>query len=207
MAINLRFYALLIFIAVTEASCSAARQQSGNTDGYTLVWADEFNVDGRPDPSNWKFENGYVRNEELQWYQESNAFCKDGLLVIEARKEERLNPQYVEGSRNWKTNRPLISHTSSSINTSGKKQWLYGRFEMRGKIDIRSGLWPAWWTLGVTGRWPANGEIDIMEYYRGRMLANVACIGPDKKPQWFSNTFSTDSMGGARWAEAFHTWR
>lgn len=78
---------------------------------------------------------------------------------------------------------------------------------MRGKIDISKGLWPAWWTLGVSGNWPANGEIDIMEYYKGKMLANVACIGPDKKAEWYSNTFSTDSLGGKKWADEFHVWR
>ena len=38
--------------------------------GMKLVWADEFNSNGQPDAKNWKFENGFVRNEELQWYQE-----------------------------------------------------------------------------------------------------------------------------------------
>lgn len=91
--------------------------------------------------------------------------------------------------------------------TAGKKSWLYGRFEMRGKIDISEGMWPAWWTLGVDKRWPANGEIDIMEYYRGKLLANIACLGKDGKPEWFSNTFPVDSMGGTKWSSQFHIWR
>ena len=206
---RLPYYSMLLLMmaAITSACTSSRKQTATNVDGYKLVWADEFNVNGMPDSANWRFENGFVRNEELQWYQEANAYCKDGLLIIEARREERANPLFKEGSNNWRTSRPRITHTSSSINTSGKTSWLYGRFEMRGKIDIRSGLWPAWWTLGVNGRWPANGEIDIMEYYRGKMLANVASMGPDKKPQWFSKTFSTDSMGGASWAASFHVWR
>jgi beta-glucanase (GH16 family) len=65
-------------------------------------------------------------------------------------------------------------------------------------------MWPAWWTLGVTKSWPANGEIDIMEYYRGKLLANIAC-GTDRtyKAQWFSNTTPVDSI----WASQFHVWR
>ena len=78
---------------------------------------------------------------------------------------------------------------------------------MRGKIDISSGLWPAWWTLGVSGGWPANGEIDIMEYYRKKLLFNVACLGSDRKAEWYSNTYSTDSLGGKTWASSFHIWR
>jgi beta-glucanase (GH16 family) len=68
-------------------------------------------------------------------------------------------------------------------------------------------MWPAWWTLGVEKSWPANGEIDIMEYYKGKMLANIACLGSDKKPEWFSNTFRTDSVGGDSWAAKFHIWK
>ncbi len=54
---------------------------------------------------------------------------------------------------------------------------------------------------------PANGEIDILEYYRGKLLANIACLGPDKKAEWFSNTSSLDSLGGDDWASKFHIWR
>jgi len=68
-------------------------------------------------------------------------------------------------------------------------------------------MWPAWWTLGVDKGWPTNGEIDIMEYYRGKLLANIACLGKDRKPEWFSNTFKTDSLGGTAWASQFHVWR
>ncbi|MBD0374024.1 MAG: glycoside hydrolase family 16 protein, partial [Flavisolibacter sp.] len=111
------------------------------------------------------------------------------------------------GSSDWRKNRERIAYTASSINTSGKHTWQYGRFEMRGRIDIGPGLWPAWWTLGVAGQWPANGEIDIMEYYRNKLLANIACIGPDKKAEWYSKTIPVDSLGGEAWAATFHIWR
>jgi beta-glucanase (GH16 family) len=58
---------------------------------------------------------------------------------------------------------------------------------MRAKIDVSNGMWPAWWTLGVAKPWPSNGEIDIMEYYRGKLLANIACgSNTPNKAQWFS---------------------
>jgi beta-glucanase (GH16 family) len=91
--------------------------------------------------------------------------------------------------------------------TAGKGTWKYGRFEMRGRIDISEGMWPAWWTLGIEKRWPANGEIDIMEYYKGELLANIACGGINGKSEWHSNTFPVDSMGGKRWSTEFHVWR
>jgi beta-glucanase (GH16 family) len=181
--------------------------KSQDKDGYTLVWSDEFNKDGAPDPSNWNYEKGFVRNHELQYYQPENAWCEKGNLIIEARKEDKPNPGYIEGSTDWRKNRPTINYTSSCLRTSGLKTWQYGRFEMRGRIDISSGMWPAWWTLGVNKGWPGNGEIDIMEFYRGKLLANVACLGPDRKAEWFSNTFSTDSLGGTKWSSRFHVWR
>jgi len=176
-------------------------------DEWQLVWSDEFNTDGPPDPANWTYEKGFVRNNELQWYQPQNARCQHGLLVIEARREEKANPDYVGASSDWRKNRKSIQYTSSCLQTAGLHSWKFGRFEMRGRIDISKGLWPAWWTLGVAGRWPANGEIDMMEYYRNRLLANIACIDSTKKALWYSNTFPMDSLGGTTWASRFHIWR
>ena len=174
---------------------------------YKLVWADEFNTDGAPNPANWDYEHGFVRNQELQWYQQENAACADGLLTIAARREQKPNPLYTEKATDWRRKRQNITYTSACLITKGKKTWQYGRFEMRGRIDISNGLWPAWWTLGIDKPWPANGEIDIMEYYKKKLLANIACLGPDKKAYWYSNKFNTDSLGEAAWASRFHIWR
>ncbi len=174
--------------------------------GYTLVWHDEFDVDGPPNPKNWKFETGFVRNEEDQWYQTANASVADGLLVIEARKERVENPNYT-GSGDWKTSRQDAEYTSSSINTSGLQSWQYGRFELRARIPTVSGMWPAWWTLGVSGEWPSNGEIDIMEYYGGQVRANVACGTSTRwQAKWDSASKSLSSLG-ASWSSDFHVWR
>jgi beta-glucanase (GH16 family) len=176
--------------------------------GWKLVWADEFNTPGPPNPANWKYEKGFVRNNEEQWYQPDNAHCEKGLLIIEARKEKRLNPNYLPGSTSWLTNRPTIEYTSASLNTGGLHSWHYGRFEMRGRIDIRSGLWPAFWTLGVQGEWPGNGEIDIMEFYKGKILANVASgTAQPYKPKWHSETKLITSFADPAWSQKFHVWR
>lgn len=202
--------AFILLFAFIMLACESAKETTGNNvsdDGYRLVWADEFNKNGPPDSANWIYEKGFVRNEEFQWYQEENARCENGLLIIEGRRESKPNPGYIAGSSSWRTNRERIEYTASSLKTQHKHTWYLGRFVMRGRIDISAGLWPAWWTLGVTGRWPANGEIDIMEYYRGKLLANIACIGNNGKAEWYSNTFSTDSLGGSNWAKKFHLWR
>ena len=146
--------------------------------GMKLAWNDEFNTDGKPDPASWRYEKGFVRNRELQWYQEANANCTGGVLVIEGKREKISNPNYVPGSENWKSAREFAEYTSASIQTRGLHQWQFGRFEVRARIDTASGSWPAIWTLGVSGGWPSGGEIDIMEFYRinglPTILANFA---------------------------------
>jgi beta-glucanase (GH16 family) len=188
------------------ASSGGGETQISTPAGYSLVWHDEFDVDGAPNPANWKFEKGFARNEEAQWYQADNASVKDGLLVIEARQERVKNPNYT-GSGDWKTSREYAEYTSSSLLTSGLQSFQYGRFEMRGRIPTSAGMWPAWWTLGVSGEWPSNGEIDIMEFYQGKVLANVACGTSTRwQAKWDSATKSLSSLG-ANWSSEFHVWR
>ena len=176
--------------------------------GYSLVWADEFDGDGWPDPKRWTYERGFVRNRELQWYQPENARQADGLLIIEARRERVANPGYEAGASDWQRSREFAEYTSASLITRGLHSWQYGRFEMRGRIDTRAGLWPAFWTLGVAGDWPHNGEIDIMEYYRGLLLANVAWGGAKRfEAIWADSRKPIDSFKAADWANKFHVWR
>ena len=196
---------LLFLIPFIVISHFIAKAQSDPE--YKLVWADEFNTNGVPDSSNWTYENGFVRNHEFQWYQPQNARCENGKLIIEAKKVEKQNPSYVAGSKDWRKSRDSIHYTSACLLTRGLHSWQYGRFIMRARIDISNGLWPAWWTLGLHERWPANGEIDIMEYYRNKLLANIACLGKNHNAEWFSNRFDIDLMGGKKWASKFHIWR
>lgn len=174
---------------------------------YRLVWSEEFNKNGAPDSTKWNYEKGFVRNEEFQWYQPANAFCKDGLLIIEARREQKPNPLYEPGSNHWRNNRKNIEYTSACMITKGKHSWKYGKFELCARIDIDAGLWPAWWTLGVEKQWPENGEIDIMEFYRDTLLANILCRGANNTNEWHSTYTNVQKLGGKNWSSAFHVWR
>jgi beta-glucanase (GH16 family) len=181
---------------------------------YQLVWSDEFNGNGEVDSTNWTFENGFVRNEEVQWYQSENATQQGGNLIIEGRKENlintRLNPNYFAGSTDWKKSRQYINYTSSSLKTVGKHSWLYGRFEIRAKITNQTGTWPAIWTLGNNCEWPSNGEVDIMENYGGNILANFAW-GTNTRwsAKWDSvkqNVINTFISNEPDWLNKFHIW-
>ncbi|MBQ9215922.1 MAG: glycoside hydrolase family 16 protein [Prevotella sp.] len=190
--------------------------QAGMTDddNWELVWSDEFNGEGAPDSTIWNFEEGFQRNEEAQWYQTPNAFLRDGLLVIEARKEHRYNPIYHPSSTRWNEKREFIEYSSACLNTSGKKEFLFGRLEVSARIPVSGGAWPAIWTLGSNMEWPSCGEIDLMEYYRidgvPHILANAAW-GNDKRwdAVWNSKKipFSHFTDKDPDWALKYHLWR
>lgn len=197
---NNLFLPFFILIAIN------ALGQSRN-DGYQLVWSDEFEIDGPPDTTRWRFEQGFVRNNEDQWYQKENARCEDGLLIIEGRRETKPNPWYDPEAGDWKRSRKMIEYTSSSLNTRGQYSWHYGRMEVRAKIDAQQGLWPAIWTLGISGEWPSNGEVDVMEYYDHSILANFAWgTGKRFTPQWDGVKKPLSDFGDPQWSEQFHTW-
>ena len=121
---------------------------------YELVWADEFDTDGLPDPERWSFNvgGGGWGNGELQYYMpKGNASIENGVLTIEARKEKRGN----------------CSYSSARMVTRNLGDWLYCRIEARAKLPSGKGTWPAIWMLPTDwayGDWPASGEIDIMEH-------------------------------------------
>jgi beta-glucanase (GH16 family) len=122
-----------------------------------LVWADEF--DGPALNSDfWTFETGNGSNgwgnNELQFYRTQNTSIQEGHLVITAKKEPFGGKEY----------------TSSRIITKSKKEFRYGRVDIRAALPKGQGIWPALWMLGSnfdTVSWPACGEIDIMEMIGG----------------------------------------
>jgi len=191
----------------TPAEQTGAAVRASSSADYKLVWADEFNTNGAPDARNWTFERGFVRNREQQWYQPGNARCQHGLLVIEGRRQRVQNPDYDPAGRGWERSRRYAEYTSASLLTKGLHQWTYGRFEMRGRIDTRRGLWPAFWTLGSARRWPGCGEIDIMEFYRGQLLANACWRGAGRSALWDDFKKPIEEFGDPAWSSKFHVWR
>lgn len=128
-------------------------------DGYKLVFADEFDQGTRPDPKNWNYELGFIRNNEAQYYTSRPENCRieNGKLILEARKE----------SHPTSPGKAPAQYTSASIETRNQHTWTYGFFEVRAKIPSARGTWPAIWTLGKNidqVGWPACGEIDLMEH-------------------------------------------
>ena len=140
------------------------------TDDWQLVWQDEFDGDTL-DEEKWSPNTWPPRkvNDEDQAYtaREKNIRLEDGMLVIEAHKED------YEGA----------DYTSGRIHTAGKGDFLHGRFEIRAKLPSGQGSWPAIWMLPSDpfryatncdsgewqgnddcDAWPNSGEIDIMEH-------------------------------------------
>lgn len=207
-----------VLLAIQIVCCLLTGQESyGNTSpvfipspispSYQLVWSDEFNTDGEPDSSKWGFESGFKRNEEAQWYQKENATCEGGSLVITGKKERKPNPTHVAGSTDWRTKPAFIEYTSASVVMKKEHAFKYGKLEVRAKIDAQEGLWPAIWTLGVSGEWPSNGEVDVMEYYDGKILANFAHANTGRwQAIWDGASKTVEALGGKAWANQFHVW-
>src|SRR5262249_32768417 len=122
---------LLLALAVGLPSCkhdaagvAPPTDRRDESTEWELAWADEFEEDGRPSPANWTYEVGFVRNEELQWYQPDNATCQNGLLVLTARRERVANPHHQPAATDWAKSRPHADYTSASLTTKGLRQWL-----------------------------------------------------------------------------------
>jgi len=159
-------------------SCSASTRAAD----WKLVWSDEFDRDGLPDPAKWDYETGFVRNNESQYYVRSrkeNSRVENGTLIIEARREAMDNPGYnASGDARARRAAQVAAYTSASLHTRGIAAWTYGRIEVKAKLPKGRGAWPAIWMLGTDRQagWPACGEIDIMEfvgYEPGVIHANV----------------------------------
>jgi beta-glucanase (GH16 family) len=157
-----RFFALLVV-------CGTLSPVAAND--WKLVWSDEFDKPGLPDPARWTYEEGFVRNNELQYYTKGrleNARVENGFLILETRREEFANPNHDPAApeASWRRSRQFAEYTSASLTTLGTAAWQYGRVEVRAKLPRGKGFWPAIWMMGMDREevgWPACGEIDIME--------------------------------------------
>ncbi len=161
------FFGALIFVSSSceeQAEVSGCRFPDDLGANYALVWSDEFDGDS-VDDSKWSYDLGDGcqispdlcgwGNNELQYYTDrtDNAKVDNGTLKITARRE---TPLYLGQHQ----------YTSSRMVTKNKGDWRYGRIDVRAKLPVGQGMWPAIWMLptdNVYGGWPRSGEIDIME--------------------------------------------
>jgi beta-glucanase (GH16 family) len=145
----------------------ASQTFTPNIPSGTLVWAEEFDKPGQPNPSLWTYDagnSGFGNNEQENYcVWGSNASpCSaanpnaqveaDGLLHIVARQPS------------------AGVYTSARLKSQGLFSFMYGRIEARLKLPESQGMWPAFWLLGnniATIGWPASGELDIMEHIDG----------------------------------------
>lgn len=167
--------------------------------GWKLVWDDEFDHPGLPDPSRWSFDVGGDGwgNRELQFYtsaRRENARVENGHLIIEARHEP------------WQGS----AYTSARLVSKNKGDWHSGRFEIRARLPGGRGTWPAIWMLPTVwdlgdGEWPDNGEIDIMEHV-GYELGLIHASTHSRLNQWRKNTQRTATLMVPDATTAFHTY-
>lgn len=191
-----RSHGAIVYLFCATASCAGVIGQP------LLLWADEFDVDGPPDPNKWIYDVGGDGwgNQEAQYYTDGrpeNARVENGSLIIEARAE------------GWPPGRsPTNDYTSARLLTKGQGDWRYGRIEIRAKIPAGRGTWPGIWMLSTGnsyGPWPRSGEIDIMEHVGfdpGKVHGSLHSFGNN----WLTGTQPTDSTTVADFDTAFHTY-
>src|SRR6266403_566953 len=144
---------VLVFCLATLLQETTEMTAQTSSKSLPLVWSDEF--DGPDiDKAKCAFGGGAggFGNNEMQWYtnKPDNARIENGTLVIETRKQKMAGWPY--------TSAKLMS----------RADWLYGRFEVRAKLPVGVGSWPAIWMLprdggGYGKGWPDSGELDLME--------------------------------------------
>ena len=191
---------LCVFIqpaARPDATASAAQE-------WTLVWSDEFDgpAGTPPDSTKWGFDigGGGWGNNELETYTsrvQNAQLDGDGHLIIKVIKETFAGPDGI--TRNY---------TSARMLTRGKLEQRYGRFEVRARLPLGQGIWPAFWMLGDdigSAGWPQCGEIDVMENVGREPGTNHGSLhGPGYSGgSALTGTFTlADSQ---RFADDFHT--
>ena len=178
--------------------------------GFQLVWGDEFDQDGAVDAEKWHHQTQFPRgtswhNGEKQAYTDriDNSYVADGYLHIVAIREDYTSEGVTK------------AYTSARLNS--KFAFTYGRVEVRAKLAMGLGVWPAIWTLGQditekggywepthgTAGWPAIGEIDIMEHWGDNpQVIQAALHTPSSK----GNTVNVKAITGEDVGNTFHVY-
>lgn len=203
---NLKIPLCLLLLATPSLlSPSGEVQKQRPTEGYALIWSDEFNGKNGslPDPSKWTYDVGGTGwgNHELEYYttRRENARIENGNLVITARQELYKAPDGTE-----------FDYTSARLKTQGLFSQAYGRFEARIKLPAGQGLWPAFWMLGDnfgSAGWPKCGEIDIMENVGKEPGINHGSLhGPSSTAATSDLTATISLPAGQQLSDGFHVY-
>lgn len=163
-------YCLTLLLALSAGGCDR-RDPAGAQAGWTLLWSDEFNTPGAPDPEIWSHEVNCWGggNDERQCYTdrlENSYVDEEGLLHIVAKEEGFAGPSIQDDDPGYPGPAVTRAYTSGRLRTKNKADWKYGRAEIRAKVPGGQGIWPAIWMLPTDwkyGGWPSSGEIDIVE--------------------------------------------
>ena len=191
----------IAFSAILFTGCvnQNEKENTETPEGYSLLWADEFEGSVLPDTEKWFFEtvapeNGSWYNGELQHYTQrtENSYVSDGTLKIVAKKEEYTSTGTTK------------SYTSARMNS--KLKFTYGKVEVRAKLPRGAGTWPAIWSLGSNLEqvgWPACGEIDIMEQlFENHLMVQSAIHVPAR----FGNDPALKQVNVSDVTENFHVY-
>ena len=166
---------LVILSSFSTLMANSIPLASFNSDQWELLWSDEFDYTGKPNPEIWDYEHGYLGfNEELQNYTDhpENARVEDGILIIEAHLKDvsaQRSQEIVKELDGSNAKTELLGSqefTSARLITRGKKEFVHSRVEARARFTTGRGTWPAIWLLGdeALKPWPLCGEMDIMEH-------------------------------------------
>lgn len=158
---------------------------SYTSDDWKLIFYDEFNGNSI-DASKWVTYYPYAGNGECEFcrthgnegqiYKDENIIVNNGTLKLIAKRE---NASWFGQTREY---------TSGMIHSTNSFKFLYGKFEMRGKIPYGMGFWPAFWLYGDEGN-----EIDIFEFGCQRpniLYTNVHKNGSDSSSGFMGSDFS-----------------
>lgn len=119
--------------------------------GWKLVWSDEFN--GKTiDSSKWSpCERGKSDWDDTMSREPKCYKIGGGTLRLIG----LVNPDLTKDPS------PFIT---GGVTSKGKYHIQHGNVLIRARFKSAKGAWPALWLLGTNGRWPHNGEIDLMEH-------------------------------------------
>jgi beta-glucanase (GH16 family) len=181
--------ALLLMLPLFAQAQDGPRVDAASK-GYKLVFSDEFNgtdldrtkwIDSYPD------DKRTHSNNEQQYYAKDGWAVGDGKLVFKAEKRSQGGKPY----------------TSGMVSSYGLFAQEYGWFEARMKVPGSQGMWPAFWLLPASKRWPP--EIDIMELIGREKNKVYLTLHERQEGTWKPKSFG-HGFEGTDFSTDYHTY-